>query len=451
MSFGKEFVWGAATAAYQIEGGWQADGKGTSIWDLFSHEPGKVYAGHTGDVACDHYHHCHEDVVLMKEIGLQAYRFSLSWPRILPDGRGRMNQAGVDFYHRLIDDLLENGIRPFVTLYHWDYPAALSVRGSWENPDSPFWFQEYAEVCARLFGDRVKDFITLNEPQIFLGHGYVNGVHAPGVRLELDRTVPMAHHILMAHGLAASALRAAYSDVRIGYAPCANPRLPATSSPEDIEAARQAYFSIPAQGCWCFNVPWWSDPVLLGHYPECGLERFAAWLPPHWEKDMSTIFQKPDFYGQNIYCGDVIRHREDGGYEEVALPVGAGHSLTRWPITPEALYWGPRFLYERYRTPIVITENGMSCHDTVSLDGCVHDPNRIDYLHRYLLAYRRAAEEGVELQGYFVWSLMDNYEWSRGYSERFGLIYVDYPTQRRILKDSAAWYRDVIATNGENL
>ncbi len=452
MSFPKGFVWGAATAAYQVEGAAAEGGKGPSIWDQFVHEEGKIFGGHTGDQACDHFHRFREDVRLMASLGVQGYRFSLSWPRILPQGRGAVNQAGVDFYQRLLDALLEANIRPFVTLFHWDYPVALSACGGWENPDSPQWFADYADLCARHFGDKVKDFITLNEPQIFLGHGYVNGVHAPGLRLTPDRTVPMAHRILLAHGLAAAALRSACPDARVGFAPCANPRIPVTESPEDIAAARKAYFSIPSTGCWCFNVPWWSDPVLLGQYPAQGLERFAQWLPQGWEKDMERMHQPLDFYGQNIYCGDLVRAAQTGdGWEDVPLPQGCSQSLTRWAVTPQALYWGPRFLYERYHTPIVITENGMSCHDTVSLDGQVHDPNRIDYLHRYLLAYRRAAEEGVDIRGYFVWSLMDNFEWSRGYGERFGLVYVDYATQRRIVKDSGKWYGQVISTNGECL
>lgn len=452
MGFRKDFLWGAATAAYQIEGAAYADGKGLSVWDRFSHEAGKCFQGHTGDVACDHYHRYAGDVRLMAELGVKNYRFSLSWPRLLPNGTGGVNPKGLDFYNRLIDEMLKNGIRPFVTLFHWDYPWALQMRGAWENPDSPQWFAEYASMCARAFGDRVKDFITLNEPQCFIGLGYASGIHAPGLKLPAYSTVPMSHHVLKAHGLATLALRAAAHDCRVGYAPCANPMIPASDSPQDVEAARKAYFAVPTQEDWTWNVSWWSDPVLLGAYPQEALSRLGEYLPDGWEQDMEAIHQPLDFYGQNIYNGSIVRAADNAeGYETVLPAAGGAKTAIQWPITPEALYWGPRFLYERYRTPILITENGMSAHDTVSLDGKVHDPNRQDYLNRYLLAYRRAAEDGVDLLGYFQWSLMDNYEWSNGYNDRFGMIYVDYATQKRIVKDSALWYKRVMETNGECL
>lgn len=338
-------------------------------------------------------------------------------------------------------------MRPFVTLFHWDYPSALQSRGAWENPDSPDWFEDYVALCARHFGDRVKDFFTFNEPQCFIRLGCVKGEHAPGLRLPDESTIPMSHHVLKAHGLAVQALRALVPDCRVGYAPTCNPCIPASDRAEDVEAARRALFDVGDD--WSWSVAWWSDPALLGRYPEDGLSRYGRLLPKGWERDMALIHQPLDFYAQNIYHGNVIRACDNAaGYERVPLPAGHPRTAIHWPITPDALYWGPRFLYERYKTPFLITENGMSCHDAVSLDGGVHDPNREDCMHRYLLAYRRAAEDGVDARGYFAWSLMDNFEWSCGYTERFGLVYVDYATQQRIAKDSALWYRRVMESNG---
>ena len=452
MGFCKDFIWGAATASYQIEGAWNEDGKADSVWDRMCHTPGKVLGGHTGDVACDHYHLFRDDIKLMAELGVQNYRFSVSWPRILPNGTGEINQKGVDFYNQLIDELLKYGIQPFMTLFHWDYPSALQARGAWENPDSPKWFEEYVSVCARAFGDRVKDFITLNEPQCFIGLGYGSGTHAPGLRLPASSTIPMAHNVLKAHGLAVLALRRLVPGCRIGYAPCADACVPYTDSPEDIEAARKAYMAVPPAENWFWNVSWWSDPVMLGRYPEQGLDHLAQYLPEGWEKDMALIHQPLDYYCQNIYNGKLIRHSDNAqGWEEVPKTPGTAKTAVQWYVTPDALYWGPRFLYERYQTPFIISENGLSCHDAVSLDGKVHDPNRQDYLNRYLLAYKRAAEDGVDARGYFQWSFLDNFEWAEGYNERFGIVYVDYQTQQRFVKDSAYWYKAVMEANGENL
>ena len=449
MGFRKDFVWGAATAAYQIEGAWNEDGKGPSVWDDFAHQPGKVYGNHTGDVACDHYHRAEADVQLMAELGLRAYRFSVSWPRVLPEGFGAINEKGVAFYDRLIDALLEKGIAPYMTLFHWDYPSALQQRGGWENPDSAGWFADYAELCARRFGDRVRDFITFNEPQCFVGLGYQINSFAPGLTMSDASLGRISHNVLLAHGRAVQALRAAAPGVRVGYAPCGDAAIPATDAPEDVEAARQAYFSI-FKDRGLFNVSWWSDPALLGTYPEEGLRIWGGGLPKRWEQDLAIIHQPLDFYCQNIYDGRYWRAAE-GGFEQVDYPQGTPKTACGWMITPKALYWGPKFLYERYQTPFIISENGMSCLDSVSLDGCVHDPQRQDYLHRYLLEYRRAAEDGVDARGYFQWSLMDNFEWTSGYNERFGMVYVDYATQARIVKDSARWYKGVIEANGENL
>ncbi|HSK68793.1 MAG TPA: GH1 family beta-glucosidase [Candidatus Limnocylindria bacterium] len=453
MGFGRDFLWGAATASYQIEGAAEEDGKGLSVWDRFSRTPGKVFEDHTGDVACDHYHRYEEDLALLAGFGIRNYRFSVSWPRLLPEGTGRANEKGLAFYDRLIDAMLEKGVRPLMTLFHWDYPAELLKRGGWENPDSPAWFEEYAALCARRYGDRVKDFIPLNEPQCFIGLGHVAGVHAPGLQVPLAAGIPMAHHALAANGRACRAIRSLVPGARLGYAPCGDVAMPLTGSAQDAEAARKAYFHVPEDpGGWYWNVSWFSDPVLLGAYPQQGLRLYGAHLPKGWEGDMPLIRQELDFYGQNIYNGRPVRAAENAlGWEYVNNPPGIARCANGWPVTPECLYWGPRMLYERYRTPILITENGMAGCDAVSLDGEVHDAERVNYLRRYLRELRRAADDGIPIAGYFHWSFLDNFEWAKGYADRFGLVYVDFRTQERIPKDSMRWYAAVIRSNGESL
>lgn len=452
MSFRDDFMWGVASSAYQIEGGAFDDGKGASVWDKFTHAKGHIRDDHNGDVACDHYHRYAEDVALMAELGVKCYRFSICWPRILPNGIGEVNRAGVDFYNKLIDSLLAAGITPIATLFHWDYPYELEKRGAWLNPDSPDWFAYYAEVCAREFGDRVKIFYTLNEPQCFFGYGYFEGCNAPGRKWEDYEIMPALHNAFLAHGKAVLAMRAVRDDLKFGYAPSADVCAPATNSPADIDAARRRYFAVPEnEWVWCISL--WSDPIMLGTYPtdEPFLRSHMKYLPDTWEEDMKIIHQPIDYYGQNIYTASLWKDDGNGGWQWTRNPVGISKTSNGWPVTPYCLYWGPKFLYERYKTPIVITENGMSCHDTVSLDGKVHDPNRIDYLNRYLLDLRRASEEGVDIRGYMYWSVMDNFEWGGGYTERFGLIHVDYETLERKKKDSFEWYKEVIASNGENL
>lgn len=450
MGFAKDFVWGAATSSYQIEETGRDSGKGQNIWDVFTKEPGRVYEGHTGDIACDHYHRFREDVAYMKELGLKGYRFSIDWSRVLPEGTGKVNEKGIDFYNALIDELLEQGIEPYITLYHWELPYEIYKRGGWMNPEIVEWFGQYARLVAERFSDRVKYFFTLNEPQCFVGLGFLQGCHAPGVKAPLRDTFEMAHNALKAHGRAVQMLRAyGKQNVQIGYAPTSGMCYPEKETPKDIEAARKALFALPDDlSNWTWNVSWWSDPVILGKYPEEGMKKYEKYLPVITDEDMKLISQPIDFYGQNIYNGRCIRMGTDGRPEEVRRPAGFPKTATNWPVTPEALYWGPKFLYERYRKPIYITENGMACHDTVSQDGKVHDPNRIDFLARYLKNLKRAAEE-IDIRGYFQWSLMDNFEWDKGYAERFGIIYVDFETQERIWKDSAYWYRDLIRRNGD--
>lgn len=452
MGFSENFVWGAATSAYQIEGAVKEDGKGEHIWDVYVKEPGHIYGGHNGNSACDHYHRFREDVGVMKEIGIMAYRFSIDWSRVLPEGFGSVNESGIAFYDSLIDELLKNGIEPYITLHHWELPYEIYKRGGWMNPQIVEWFGEYARLIAGRFSDRVTRFFTLNEPQCFVGLGYLTGDHAPGIKAPLRDTFEMAHNALKAHGRAVQMLRQ-YGKQRltVGYAPTCGMCYPETEKAEDIEAARQALFAMNQDDRnWTWNVSWWSDPVLLGNYPEEGLKRYEPYLPRITDEDMKLIAEPIDVYGQNIYNGRCIRMGRDGMPEEVKRCEGFPKTAVLWPVTPEALYWGPRFLYERYRKPIYITENGMSCHDVVSIDGKVHDPNRTDFLARYLKELKRAAGE-IDLRGYFHWSLMDNFEWEKGYSERFGLVYVDYQTQKRMKKDSAYWYQDVIRSNGAKL
>lgn len=451
MTFQKDFVWGAATSAYQIEGAAFEDGKGPSIWDIYAHQPGKVFDGHTGDVACEHYHRMEEDIKLMARLGVKAYRFSVSWPRVLPEGVGAVNEKGLSFYERLVDMLLAHGIEPYVTLYHWDMPYALYLRGGWMNPDSARWFAGYAALVAGRLKGRVKHFITFNEPQVFIGCSFIQGVHAPGVKMGRRECLQMSHNVLLAHGRAVQALRAEAPGALMGIAPTSEAAIPVSESPQDIEAARQAYFATSGGDDWVWSAAWWSDPVLLGRYPEEGLKLLEADLPPIGTEDLKLISQPIDFYGQNVYRGYPVRMGLDGRPEMMRHPAGTPKTAIGWQVDFDCLYWAARFLYERYKKPVYITENGMSSHDWVSLDGKVHDAARVDYLHRHLLKLRRAVEEGIDIAGYFQWSLMDNFEWSQGYSDRFGLVYVDFQTQERIPKDSFEWYRKTIIENGANL
>ncbi|MBN2470804.1 MAG: family 1 glycosylhydrolase, partial [Anaerolineae bacterium] len=381
--------------------------------------------------------------------GLQAYRLSLSWPRILPEGVGRVNAAGLGFYDRLVDELLAAGIDPYITLFHWDYPYELYCRGGWLNPDSSDWFAEYAAVVADKLGDRVKYWMTHNEPAVFVVVGHRDGRHAPGLKLSFNQILRMSHNVQLAHGKAVQALRARVPEAKIGAAIVSKIAMPATEQAADIEAARRFMFEFKGQDLWHHN--WWSDPMLRGEYPADALALFDGLMPEIKAGDMETIHQPLDFYGVNIYNGAYVRAGADGEPEVLPQPMGFPITAFHWPVTPEALYWGPRFLWERYGLPIVITENGLANTDWVALDGKVHDPQRIDFTGRYLLNYQRAAADGVKLHGYFHWSVMDNFEWGEGTKHRFGLIHVDYETGRRTLKDSAYWYSNVIKSNGASL
>lgn len=450
MGFCKDFAWGVAAAAYQVEGAWQADGKGLSVWDTFSHTPGKIFEEHTGDVACDHYNRYREDVALWKTLGVKAYRLSISWPRVIPQGTGAINEKGFDFYSRLVDELLKNDITPFVTLFHWDYPYELYSRGGWLNNDSSDWFAEYTRAVMDRLSDRVRNWMTLNEPQVFVTIGHQIGRHAPGLKLPTKDLARIAHNVLLSHGKAVQTIRA-HSKIEpfIGYAPVGRIKYPETETPENIRAAKAETFST-APDLFNNNICW-MDPVFLGKYNEDQLKALGENAPQIKQGDERIIGTPVDFFGVNFYRGECVRMGANGKAEYVPWPVQRDLTAFRWEITPQITYWGPKFFSERYGKPIYITENGLSNIDWVSQDGKVHDPQRIEFLTRYLVNLRRAASEGIDIRGYFQWSIMDNYEWAEGYKERFGLVYVDYATQERILKDSALWYRNLIACNGESL
>lgn len=445
----EEFVWGAATSACQIEGAFDKDGKGISIWDVFSHEKGRIFENQNADTACDHYHRMREDVQLMKKIGLQAYRFSISWPRIIPDGTGKVNQAGLQFYANLADELLKNGIVPYATLYHWDLPEALQKRGGFLSEESPEWFANYAEVVGKHLGGKIKNFFTVNEPQCFIGGAFRDGMFAPGEKKQTEELIKMTHHVLLCHGRAVEVLRRCVPGCRVGYAPTGVFYLPKDDKEENIQAAWQANFEVNEQN-WVSGISWWSDPVIFGRYPK-GCEKLTELVGKFIRPgDMETICRPLDFYGQNIYQAEYVEKAGDS-FRTTGFPPGYPRTAIGWKVVPEAMYWIPKFLYKRYGIPIMITENGISCHDWISLDGKVHDPNRIDFLSRYLAELARASEDGTDVRGYFHWSLMDNFEWANGYNERFGFIYVDYETGERTVKDSGYWYREVIRHNGANL
>ncbi len=447
QGFGAGFVWGAASAAYQIEGAWKEEGKGPSIWDAFCHEGGHIARDESGDVASDAYHHLEEDVALLKSLGVQAYRFSISWPRVLPGGRLTVNPAGLGYYDRLVDLLLHSGITPYLTLYHWDLPLELEGKGGWLNRDTAVAFAAYAAFIARHFDRRVRHYITLNEPQCFIGLGYAQGLHAPGKRLPEEQVLTAMHNALLAHGLAVQALRANSSGpIRIGLSSTGRLCYPQADTPAGRSAAEAATFAL-AKDDWTFTHAWFLDAALLGSYPSDAppvLARFAASVPA---EDWEIIRQPLDFLGLNVYNGKAV---DEAGREMPKYP-GFPRTALKWPLTPEVMRYGCLFLYQRYGLPLYITENGQSSNDRIFLDGCVHDPDRIDFLQRYLAELKKAALEGVPLLGYFHWSFTDNFEWHSGYDERMGLVYVDYPSQRRIPKDSARWYAKVIAQNGNCL
>jgi beta-glucosidase len=448
--FREGFVWGAGSSSYQIEGAATQDGRLDSIWDALCRRQGAIHNAETGAIACDHYNRYREDVGLMKRMGLKAYRFSVAWPRVMPTGVGPVNEKGLAFYDRLVDTLLASGIEPWITLYHWDMPQMLFERGGLLNRDFAQWFADYSAAVVDRLSDRVTHWITINEPQVFISLGYGDAKHAPAIRLSFPEQLLAAHNCLLMHGRAAQIIRTrAKKKPIIGWAPVGRVDYPIDETPENIDAARTASFSFNGKHFWSNN--WFGDPAILGHYPEEGLRHFASDMPKFDPRDMDIIKQPLDFYGLNIYQGTQIKRGANGQPENVPFPPGHALTTMRWPVAPKSLYWGPRFHHERYKLPIVITENGMAGTDWVQSDGRVHDAHRIDFTRQYLLELARASADGVPVHGYFHWSVMDNFEWAEGYKERFGLIHVDYLTQKRTLKDSAHWYAEVIRTNGDHL
>jgi len=432
-SFPPNFLWGVSTAAYQIEGAAQEDGRGASIWDTFAHTPGRVRDGDTGDVACDHYHRWPEDVALLGDLGVGAYRFSIAWPRIQPAGAGPVNTKGLDFYDRLVDDLVARGIIAVPTLFHWDLPQALEDAGGWLNRDTSYRFAEYAGAVADRLGDRVGRWITLNEPIVHMAQGYAFGTHAPGRELMFD-ALPVAHHQLLGHGLAVRALRARGAAEVMITNNC-TPVVPASDTEADLTAA--AIYD-------GFHNRLFLDPVLIGEYPPfVGPPEDAEYVH---DGDLAIIATPLDALGINYYNPTRIEAAAEGAplpFE--MLPIeGVPTTAFGWPVVPSGLrdlLVGLRDRYDTALPPIFITESGCSTTDEVAPDGRVHDTARIDYLDGHLRALRQAIAEGVDVRGYFVWSLLDNFEWAEGYSQRFGLVRVDYDTQARTPKDSFAWLR----------
>jgi beta-glucosidase len=444
----REFLWGVSSAAFQVEGAVHADGRGRSIWDTFCAEPGRIRNGENADVAADHYHRYREDVALMRELGVDAYRFSISWPRVQPTGSGAVNVAGLDFYDRLVDELLAAGIKPVVTLYHWDLPQDLQDAGGWQSRDTASRLADYATLVAKRLADRVHLWMPLNEPVVVTMFGHAVGKHAPGLELGFG-ALPVAHHLLLAHGLAVRALRAEGAG-GIGIASNHAPTWPASQDPADIEAAEN-YDTLVN---WLF-----ADPVLRGEYPDPLL---AAAMPGPVEDDLRVIAEPVDFFGINYYQPTLVGAANPDGEESSALegaqlPPGlpfaprelTGYPTTDfgWSIVPDGLrqiLTTFRSRYGRQLPPIYITESGCSFHDVVDSDGRVHDQRRADYHRAHIDAVDKAISEGVDVRGYFIWSITDNFEWAEGYTERFGLVHVDYATQRRTPKDSYFWYRDFI-------
>ena len=445
--FPDDFLWGTATSAYQIEGSPTADGAGRSIWHRFSHTPGNTWLDQTGDVASDHYRRYKDDVAIMAELGANAYRFSIAWARIFPQGTGAVNKKGIDFYSRLVDELLKRGIKPNATLYHWDLPEALDDRGGWLNPDIAKWFGDYAGTMFEALGDRVEMWSTLNEPWVVTDGGYLSGVLAPG-HSNLFEAPIATHNLLRSHGTAVERFRStkAANKGKIGITVNLEPKYPASDSPEDLAATRRADAYMNRQ---------FLDPVFLGHYPEEMGEIFGEAWPDWSDDDMRLIKQPIDFLGVNYYTRRVERYHPDH------LPLKTKHvpqpqhieTDTKWEVFPEALTKVLLWVTERYgKPPIYITENGAAFYDPPhTIDGKIEDPLRVEYYRQHLRAAHQAMKQGVNLRGYYAWSLLDNYEWSLGYSKRFGIVHVDYSTQQRTIKSSGRYYAEVIRSKGASL
>ena len=441
-TFPADFLWGSATASYQVEGAVKEDGRGPSIWDTFSHIPGKVHAGDTGDVADDYFHRYKQDIALMKSLGLRSCRFSISWSRIFPTGTGASNPKGMDFYERMVDSLLEAGIQPFCTLYHWDLPQALEDKGGWRNRDTAKQFADYAGYTAGKLSGRVKQFMTMNEMRTFVEQGYGLGVHAPGLKLNRKDLAQLTHHVVLGHGLSVLAIRAnTRPGTQVGIADNPVPTCPVIEDARHIEASRKAFRQENAM---------YLTVIEEGRYTDEYLKRLGADAPIFTPDELKTISSPLDFVGINVYQPEWIRADDSElGYQIVPFPASYPTMFSPWlKFGPEGLYWAPKHTADLWNVKqIYITENGCSSTDTIAADGQVYDTDRVMFLRNYLTQLQRGIADGVPVRGYFLWSLLDNFEWADGYEKRFGITYVDFATQKRTPKLSAQFYKEVIAAN----
>jgi beta-glucosidase len=440
-SFPQGFLWGSATASYQVEGAVREDGRGASIWDTFSHTPGKTHNGDTGDVADDSYHRYREDIGVMKALGLKICRFSIAWPRIFPNGTGAPNPRGIDFYKRMVDALRGAGIEPYCTLYHWDLPQALQNKGGWQNRDTAKAFADYCGYTTGQLSDRISHFMTMNEMRTFVEEGYGVGTHAPGLRLGAAELAQLTHYVVLGHGLGVQAIRASAPGAKVGLADNLAAVTPVVESEENIRAARVA---IREENAMYLTV------LMEGKYTDAYLTRLGAGAPKFTAEELRTISSPLDFVGLNIYTASYARAAANAlGYAMVQAPSSYPHMFSDWlTIGPEALYWAPKLVADVWGVKeMYITENGCSSDDQVAPDGHIYDSDRVMYLRNYLTQLQRATSEGVPVKGYFLWSLLDNYEWADGYGKRFGITYVDFKTQKRTPKLSSEFYREVIARN----
>ena len=440
LRFPDGFLWGAAAAAYQIEGSPLADGAGPSIWHTFSHLPGTISGGDTGDIACDHYNRCAEDVALMRRLGLNAYRFSIAWPRLFPSGSGPLNHAGLAFYDRLVDSLLDANITPMATLYHWDLPQALQDQGGWTCADTAERFADYAGTVFEALADRVPLWITFNEPAMFTWLGYALGVHPPG-RNDFGEALRAGHNVLRAHGLAVRRFRATGRGGRIGMTVSVQAHVPAdVNDPRDVEAAARSR---------AFNNEWFVDPVVFGAYPVALRNEFGPQLPEIGPQERDLFSTPVDFLGVNYYTRTIVRDEPGSFFDAATCRAPGQYTAMDWEVYPAGLWLVLKQFHERYRLPLYVTENGAGFeNETIGPQGRVEDVERLRYLQSHLEMCHRSISEGVDLRGYMLWSLMDNFEWSFGYAKRFGIVRCDFQTQQRTPKLSALWYRRVIEENG---
>jgi beta-glucosidase len=451
MAFKEDFAFGVATAAYQIEGAWNEDGKGPSHWDEFTHNNAVVFDGYNADIACDHYHRYKEDIALMHELGVNAYRFSVAWSRVLPNGIGEVNEKGVEFYNNLINEMLAKGITPYLTLYHFDLPYALKTKKGLLNEDFPKWFEEYALLIKNRFGDRVKHFITFNEPICMFGGGFNPQVHLPKEwGITTKEKFLAVHHMLLAHGKAVKVLKE-IPNAKVGISPNGVFAYPKDeNNAQDIEVAKKEFFSLPKDNPFVSETLY-ADAIIFGKYPKECFTLYKNDMPLIKDGDMEIISEPIDFLAQNIYNGYPVSADKNGNAVKARLTQGSPKTAIGWDVTPEYMYFATKFLHERYNLPLIVSENGMANTDLLTLDKKVHDGARSEFILRHISALKKAVKDGVEIDGYFYWTFMDNFEWCHGFAQRFGIVYIDYQTLERIKKDSFYTYQQIIRKEqGEN-